>query len=916
MEVVNRTAPWLEPEEPSRRMLTEARFELRLIEEALGGRRVGLAYAIRMLGFDETTKKGNPSITSNVIIEPTKGAPLEPVLLRGAYCSAGGTSEAIAAAIEQKCFARLRGLLARWEAIFHKLYPGETWTGPKPEDLSMGRLAGGGALQSDTCNGARKAKRLLAEMIAEQARHVIGADAWAKLTEEEQKDATRVHELDCYQHLRNIFLKEMSSAQAVHVAAELKPHLDSFSSWDRMTTDYTQLLRASYKELHHGNVYYKGKGREFWVWMEENYPKAFTIHLERAEAGRQDLDYDAAVPLYIMRPYIIEFLQTLVFNADHSNVLEDFLYTSFRSQQYIAMTRANAVIDLVISRPLRWLAGSSYRLPNWSPVSMTRALDMVEQLFVKASVDGSILLQANLTVNLFKEIADEQPLFAVYLKHLYEEATVLSLDGKEKHPIYALVRDELFDPKDTTNLATRDKTIEYLEVQCVAGLRKLHDPKLALADKLASQDGANSFAKSATAHADTIGLDATNDRLAESVFGTYDYVLRRNPGISMEAASAVAQAIRAKSFRKGGYFHSMPLHEQHALVELARTTVREMRAVDRADHADHDAYVTAKRKSNSQIELDALVKRYALALSFFKKWKARGVASVAAMRSALVLIASSPAVTSITDTIAQKRKATQLQLDYLRDQIEMRVIGCGFVEFTPAWSSGKDESVGTVADLTLHLVQILGEERERALSDELPIAAVVPIMKRKDFKQLGDPTVQAGELATVIKDLSGEELLALAQEKFTQMEEAGELDGVSDEQGVAPPLDDSMVASTLEVCWRYWRQPTDAEKASGEKRKKIGVKMWCEGTVEQVANGTSDMETPRCKSLLKAGALRIRWPADEARKEKESFSWHVFQEADFNQDAHLGWRFTAAELKKRAAAAALQPARKRARREE
>ena len=140
-----------------------------------------MAYAIRMLGFDETTKKGNPSITSNVIIEPEKGAPLEPVILRGAYCSAGGTSEAIAAAIESKCFERLRDLLLRWETIFTKLYPDEMWTGPDPNDLSMARLAGGGALQSDTCNGARKAKRILAEMIAEQARDVIGADAWANI---------------------------------------------------------------------------------------------------------------------------------------------------------------------------------------------------------------------------------------------------------------------------------------------------------------------------------------------------------------------------------------------------------------------------------------------------------------------------------------------------------------------------------------------------------------------------------------------------------------------------------------------------------------------------------------------------------------------------------------------------------------
>ena len=170
VDIVKRTAPWLEPEAPSPRMLTEARFELRLIEEALGGRRVGLAYAIRMLGFDETTKNGNPGITSNVIIEPTKGAPLVPVILRGAYCSAGGTSEAVVAAIEKKCFARLRDILSRWEAMFHKLFPNEKWTGPKPEALSMGRLAGGGALQSDTCNGARKAKRLLAEMIAVQER--------------------------------------------------------------------------------------------------------------------------------------------------------------------------------------------------------------------------------------------------------------------------------------------------------------------------------------------------------------------------------------------------------------------------------------------------------------------------------------------------------------------------------------------------------------------------------------------------------------------------------------------------------------------------------------------------------------------------------------------------------------------------
>ena len=51
---------------------------------------------------------------------------------------------------------------------------------------------------------------------------------------------------------------------------------------------------------------------------------------------------------------------------------------------------------------------------------------------------------------------------------------------------------------------------------------------------------------------------------------------------------------------------------------------------------------------------------------------------------------------------------------------------------------------------------------------------------------------------------------------------------------------------------------------------------------------------------------------DKDRKEPEALSWHVFQDVDWNQDAHLGWRFTAGELEARAVAArAAEPAQKR-----
>eukprot|EP00966_Prymnesium_polylepis_P181127 4195341-Prymnesium_polylepis.2 len=125
------------------------------------------------------------------------------------------------------------------------------------------------------------------------------------------------------------------------------------------------------------------------------------------------------------------------------------------------MTRANAIIDLTISRPLRWLAGSSHLMPGWSPFSMGRALDLVEQLFIKASTDGSVLLDPEQT-DIFKGIAEEPGLenFKAYRKHMYEEDHVMSPDGKKKHLIYKLVRDELFNPQDASNVATRAKTIE------------------------------------------------------------------------------------------------------------------------------------------------------------------------------------------------------------------------------------------------------------------------------------------------------------------------------------------------------------------------------------------------------------------------------------------------------------------------
>ena len=177
----------------------------------------------------------------------------------------------------------------------------------------------------------------------------------------------------------------------------------------------------------------------------------------------QDLDYDAALPMYVDRKYFVEYLHTVVFGKAHSNILEDFLYVSWRSLPFVAATRANAIIDLLISRPMRFLTGNSRALKDFSPFSMGPVLDLVEQFFEKAQSDGSLFLDPGL--DLFASIAAEQrrkgcDLFAQWRKDTFETQIALSPDGSTPHHLYKLARDELLQPTDPTNIRSRAKTIE------------------------------------------------------------------------------------------------------------------------------------------------------------------------------------------------------------------------------------------------------------------------------------------------------------------------------------------------------------------------------------------------------------------------------------------------------------------------
>ena len=114
---------------------------------------------------------------------------------------------------------------------------------------------------------------------------------------------------DCWQHLRNIVIEAMAKAGDAHVKEKLEDDLADFSSFERIEVDGSSVIRASFKQFHHGGEYVHGRGPEFKVWRKVNHKTSFYLPFERALGARQDLKFDGCVPLFWNRLICLEFMR-------------------------------------------------------------------------------------------------------------------------------------------------------------------------------------------------------------------------------------------------------------------------------------------------------------------------------------------------------------------------------------------------------------------------------------------------------------------------------------------------------------------------------------------------------------------------------------------------------------------------------
>jgi len=325
------------------------------------------------------------------------------------------------------------------------------------------------------------------------------------------------------------------------------------------------------------------------------------------------------------------------------NILEAFLWHSLSCLEIVALCRVMTLWDLLLSMPLRWLCGSSSELEDWSMYDMGPVLDLVEDLLKRVAADGEVLLDP--ATDVFASIAEKQPRFRKWRDELLTD-TVLALDGVTKHPWYTTVLKEAQTPTNKSNQDSTDMTVQLAMAMAAAGLEKMHDPRAALRNWLASTGGKHSTVVSADARearAKTVGAHHNNDRV-ESNFGCFDAVIRIFRTISVDAAAGMAQQMRMHYFdsrtdpvarRKAaptdapaapsaaGFFDTLPEELQEACVEMARLLRNEARQWERADRKEQGEYRQMKREQNMQAQLDKLAAKGAIIWERFNAHEAR-----------------------------------------------------------------------------------------------------------------------------------------------------------------------------------------------------------------------------------------------------------------------------------------------------
>ena len=95
--------------------------------------------------------------------------------------------------------------------------------------------------------------------------------------------------------------------------------------------------------------------------------------------SRQDGLFEAALPLYVGRKYIVQFLHKTLCSNEKENILQTNLFIVLECVEMIALVRITSIFFIAVVILWRWLAGKCHELAyrDWGEKGMATICDLV-----------------------------------------------------------------------------------------------------------------------------------------------------------------------------------------------------------------------------------------------------------------------------------------------------------------------------------------------------------------------------------------------------------------------------------------------------------------------------------------------------------------------------------------------------------
>jgi hypothetical protein len=730
--------------------------------------------------------------------------------------------------------------LERLREVVERDHPTFVHNIPQPEGIDITKLGKDGLIMTDSCNAAQKARRLL--------KYKIGGN---------------VHELDCFHHLRNVWIKGAEKAVSASLRILLADSLENIPADLRVSCIFSALARAWDKFFSLCANYPKGQGEHFAAWLKVHNPDTPLHHVVGAQGSRHDLCLMAAPAIYMNRHVCFEYADYLLrLPKKQDNILLRCLFVLMTSEEIIAQSRLFSILYISFCLPMRWLAAKTPELQEWEwgPISNGGAIDTLRLKMMDLVKDPTNILEEDFMMGMFSEYINKFPPFKKYWEHLFnkKQMIVVASESGAKVLPYADLRKELFHPSDSTNAATNSRLVELAPVVAQAILDELHDQKKATYKYLSISGSEYSVLGCPPDVQKALrGLEATND-MSESALGGATQQIQQFGRISIPNAAAVSDARRnqySQRFTKNdkdrrhssGMFYQFPSEVRESLLIVALEDAPKAVSTNR-EHLDNQR--EAKRRKEEMMEQKNMLKAQESTIEASYYWD---------MYRSDVCWKNTKTLTKMLARL----KSETAKIEALKENIRMRVIGCGWTQFATTWShQGKKKSVD---ELKNHPKWIIKEEKKLTVpSDpfiELPTRAELPV--------LGTATQQLIDSNNTAQ-IDEEQFRKDAQEMRQQREDRGEGSIFSVLQPLVCPEPDELLDKRIDVLYSF-QLTSDGDRAL----------RWCQGKVIEVI---TDRRVP---------TVSVCWdpmPDVEGKEDVSEVTEQVVPPRKFNKDVEGAWR--------------------------